>query len=156
MQEKHFSLEEIYPLIEETLTKGGVFRFSPQGVSMLPFLLAGRDEVLLSSVDTPMPLDVCLYRRADGSFVLHRVVKRERDGTYSFVGDNQSYIERGIPREAILARVTKIFRDGEEHSIEEAAFMRYARRHLRRVRFRDLIQRVRGRLSRLYRKIFKR
>ena len=150
MQEKKIPLSELYPLIEEALKKGGSFRFSPQGVSMLPFLKAGRDEVLLSPVETPKKYDVCLFRRENGAFVLHRIVAVEKDGSYTFAGDNQAYLERSVPRESIIGRVTVIFRDGASYPIEEKRFVRYARRRVARLFFRLPFLRIRGYLYRIF------
>lgn len=100
---------------------------------MLPFLSPGRDEVLLSPVDTPKKYDICLFRRENGTFVLHRLVGTEKDGSYIFCGDNQLYPERRIPRESILGRVSVIFRHGISYSIEEKQFARYAKRRVIRL-----------------------
>ena len=152
MEEKKIPLSELYPLIEEALKKGGSFRFSPQGISMLPFLMAGRDEVLLSPGDTPKKYDICLFRRENGAFVLHRVVAVCKDGSYTFCGDNQLYHERSVPRESIVGRVTAVFRDGVSYPIEEKRFVRYARRRVARLFFLRPFVRIRGYLSRVFKK----
>lgn len=153
MEEKKIPLSELYPLIAETLQKGGNFRFSPQGVSMLPFLEAGRDEVLLSPVDTPKKYDVCLFRRESGAFVLHRVISIEKDGAYTFCGDNQLYPEKRVSRENIIGRVSVVFRGGEAFPIEDKAFLRYAKWRVARIRLLLPFLRIRGYFCRLVKKI---
>ena len=86
-------LAELMPLIEEQLESGQSVRFSPKGVSMLPMLRQGRDQVTLTALHgSPKKYDILLYRRGNGSFVLHRVVKI--GNTYTCIGDNQFVYEK--------------------------------------------------------------
>ena len=76
------------------------------GGSMSPFLINGRDTVYLSKISRPLRKgDMVLYRRAGGSYVLHRIFKVE-DGSYTMVGDAQTYLESGIRPDQILAIVS--------------------------------------------------
>ena len=52
------------------------------------------------------------YQRDNGQFIMHRIVKARRDGSYDIVGDNQTEIERGVRRDQIFAVVTKVKRKG--------------------------------------------
>lgn len=80
------------------------------GGSMSPFLINGRDTVYLSKISRPLKKgDMVLYRRAGGSYVLHRIFKAE-DGSYTMVGDAQTYLESGIRPDQILAIVTAAYR----------------------------------------------
>lgn len=107
--EKQYRLEDLMPLITEALDNGRTVRFSPRGVSMLPMLRQGIDSVEFSSApDKLKKFDLPLYRRDNGQFVLHRVVKVEE--TYTCIGDNQFVYEPGIRQEQILAVVTAFYR----------------------------------------------
>ena len=80
------------------------------GGSMSPFLVHGRDTVYLSKISKPLKKgDMVLYRRAGGSYVLHRIFKVE-DGSYTMVGDAQTYLEPGIRPDQICAIVTAAYR----------------------------------------------
>lgn len=82
------------------------------GNSMSPFLAHGRDTVYLSKITTPPQRgDMILYRRDNGSFVLHRVY--EAGATYTMVGDAQTLLEKGIRPDQMLARVTSVCRKGK-------------------------------------------
>ena len=64
------------PIIEEQLREGKTVRFAPKGRSMLPMIREGRDTVTLCAVDRPLKkYDIGFYRRRDGQYVLHRIVK---------------------------------------------------------------------------------
>ena len=76
------------------------------GGSMSPFLINGRDTVYLSKISRPLKKgDMVLYRRAGGAYVLHRIFKVE-DGSYTMVGDAQTYLESGIRPDQSCAIVT--------------------------------------------------
>ncbi len=74
---------------KETLSKNGVLAFVPKGNSMWPFIKNGKQSVIIKPITEPLKkYDVCFYERADGAFVLHRVIDFF-DGGYIVVGDSQ-------------------------------------------------------------------
>lgn len=85
------------------------------GSSMTPFLVHGRDSVLLTPIrgDTPRRGDIVLYRRDNGAYVLHRVHRCARDGTFSMLGDAQQTVEHGIRREQLVAVAHSAVRKGK-------------------------------------------
>lgn len=110
-------MEDMWPLIADTLLAGGDFRLFTRGTSMRPLLREGRDSVLLESVTTPAVGDILLYRRQEGQFVLHRLVNVTKTGL-SFLGDGQRTLEEGVPAECVLARVKGIYRDERYYPID--------------------------------------
>ena len=76
------------------------------GGSMSPYLVSGRDHVFLCPLrgERLRVGDICLYRRENGAYILHRIVGK-KNGTFTFAGDAQTEREYGIRREQILARV---------------------------------------------------
>jgi hypothetical protein len=124
-ENKIFSnLEELMPFICERLNAGQTVRFSPRGVSMLPMIRQGIDSVAIALPPKKLKkYDIPLYRRSDGSFVLHRVVKVGE--TYTCIGDNQFTYENGINHDQIIAVVTAFFRKGKEHSVTEIGYKAY-------------------------------
>ena len=85
---KKTNFSELLPLIEDSLSRGESVTFSPSGQSMLPLLRQGRDKVVLGPVMGEIrKYDIVFFKRNDGSFVLHRVVKT---GDYmTVIGDNR-------------------------------------------------------------------
>ena len=84
------------------------------GSSMTPFLADGRDTVYLSRLERPVRRgDMLLYQRIGGQYVLHRVWKAEKDGTFTMVGDAQTELEHGIREAQIIAIVTSVVRKGK-------------------------------------------
>ncbi|MBR4882209.1 MAG: S24/S26 family peptidase, partial [Clostridia bacterium] len=89
------SIDEMIPLMEERIKNGGSVSFTPMGVSMHPMLRHGLDSVVLSPApDKLKKYDIPFYRRSNGRYVLHRVVKV--GDSYTCIGDNQYEYEPGI------------------------------------------------------------
>lgn len=102
-------MEPLLAVMEET----GTVPLVISGCSMTPFLLHGRDTVYLSTVDRPLKKgDMILFRRDSGAYILHRILKQAEDGTYTLVGDAQTWLEPGIRADQVLALVTAVRRKG--------------------------------------------
>ena len=83
------------------------------GNSMVPFLHHG-DTVYLDLLDSPPKKgDIVLYTRASGRYILHRIKKVNRDGSFIMVGDAQQELEHIPTREQIHARVTSARHKGK-------------------------------------------
>ncbi len=112
---KKVNMADLYPVMKEILDHGGSFKLTVTGSSMFPFILGGRDQVTLSPLpDKLRKNDLPLYRRRDGAFVLHRIVRCEKDGTYTCCGDHQWILEPGLHREQMIAIATAYVRKGRE------------------------------------------
>lgn len=108
------SLNEVYPLIHERLQEGQSVTMTITGTSMYPFILGGRDRVTLSPITGELKKnDLPLYRRRNGAFVLHRIVRVEKDGSYTCCGDHQWQLEKGLRREQMIGIATEYVRKGK-------------------------------------------
>ena len=126
MTERKIRLDDAMGLIREKLDSGHEVTFSPRGTSMLPFLKEGRDTVTLAPPPTRLKkYDIPLYRRKNGQYVLHRVVKV--DETYTCIGDNQFELEHGLRHDQMIALVTAFYRNGKYHSVNELTYRIYCR-----------------------------
>lgn len=133
MREK-MDLAALMPTIAEVIAAGGIFRLYPRGTSMLPLLHEGTDSVELAAANTYTVGDVLLYRRANGQFVLHRLIAVERD-TLTFCGDNQTSLEYGVPKSAVLAKMCGYYAGEEHRTLDTPDYRRYARERVRRFPF---------------------
>ena len=138
MKGNDFSVEEMLPLMLEVLESGGEFRFYPKGTSMLPLLRQGVDSVVLRTCVSVKKNDICLYIRNSGEYVLHRVVKVNKNGTFCFCGDNQLEAECGVHREQVIAKVVAVIK-GEKRTGTGSFWYRLSRlsRPARSFRFRN-------------------
>ena len=122
MERSRFDLSEMEPVIQKVLAEGGIFPFYPNGTSMEPTIHQGEDQVFLKSL--PMKLkkyQIILYKRDNGAFVLHRIVKVGKD-SYTMRGDNQFYTEPGIRTEQMIGVVCKLKTPQGEIRTESISF----------------------------------
>ncbi len=123
---KEAHLSDVIDILKEKLDMGGTVAFTPRGDSMLPMLRNGKDIVVLAKPNGRLKLfDVPLYRRADGSFVLHRVIDFGNDGSYVMCGDNQFKKERGIKDSDIIAVLVAFNRKGRPVTTESIVYRAY-------------------------------
>ena len=126
LREQTITLNDMMPTIRQTLAQGKSVTFTPGGVSMLPVLRPNRDSVILSPLPQRLKkYDLPLYRRDNGQYVLHRVVKVGE--TYTCLGDNQVYTEPGISHEQMIGVVTEFVRDGKKIPVTDLRYRIYSR-----------------------------
>ena len=126
MHEVEIPLEQLLPVMEMQLKAGKNVRFSPMGVSMRPMLRQRRDSVVLSPVSGPLhKYDLPLYRRDNGQFVLHRIIKAGE--TCTCMGDNQFVPEPGIRQDQIIGVVTSFYREKKCYSVTDLRYRLYCR-----------------------------
>lgn len=119
---KSVTLSQIYDIMVEMLDSGGTVNFNPNGTSMLPTISNHGDRVVLKKPEGRLKkYQLPLYRRKDGQFVLHRVV-RVYDDSYGMCGDNQWHIEKGVKDSQIVGLVTQINRKGKIIDVEKSLF----------------------------------
>ena len=150
-KERSVPTEELMPIFREQLDAGKNVWFSPRGISMLPMLRQGVDSVMLSPVaGTLTKYDLPLYRRDDGKYILHRIVKVGK--TYTCIGDNQYQYETGVRHDQMIGLVTGFYRDQEYHSATELSHRvyRFLWHHSRWLRPR--VQAVKSKIRRLIKK----
>ena len=122
MEKSRFNLAEMEPIIQKVLAEGGIFRFYPKGTSMEPMIHQGQDQVILAPVPEKLKkYQIVLYKRENGAFVLHRIVKVCKDN-YTMRGDNQFVLEPGIRREQMIGIVCGLKTPKGEISTESLGF----------------------------------
>lgn len=155
VQKHQVSLQELEPILRQTLEAGGSVRLPVTGTSNLPTLAPDRDLVTLVKAEQPLKKgDLPLYKRDSGQFVLHRVVSVQADGSYCCCGDHQWKKEPGIRPDQILGRVSQICRKGREISADNKHYRFWIRLWLFLLPCRWLLVRVYHFVGRLKRTLF--
>lgn len=105
----HFSID-----IEQLLAEGKTIKIKPQGYSMYPLFVPGRDEACIERTDFSSLKrgDVILYRRDKSILVLHRIWKITDNSLY-MVGDNQTEIEGPLRADQVRGKLTGFVRNGK-------------------------------------------
>lgn len=127
MQTVSIPMEQLAQLLEVQLTHDGTAQLNVTGMSMWPMLSNRRDFVTLS----PAPQicqkgDLILYRREDGHYVLHRIVRLVSTDEFICSGDNQWLPETVYARQ-VFAIVTAFRRAGKEYLVTHPGYQRYVR-----------------------------
>ena len=100
--------------IEKLLADGNILKIKPDGYSMYPMFVPGRDEAVIKGAvrGSARRGDVVLYRRKNGMLVLHRLQRRGRDGLY-MVGDNQVKTEGPVSEGQVIGILDGFIRNGK-------------------------------------------
>lgn len=150
------SLEQALPLMQERLRAGGEVSFTARGTSMLP-LFTNAPVVLTAAPERLKRGDLAFFRRRDGSFVLHRVVRVHKDGSYAICGDNQLFEESPVFQDQIIAVVCAYTdRSGRLVRVDAPKQRRYAALRMASLPFRRLYRRTRHFLGRILRPLLTR
>lgn len=144
-------IEEIVPMIQEQIAKGGKVKFTPKGNSMLPLFCNNRDIVTLSKPQFPLKkYSIVFYQRNNGQYILHRLVGVD-GGKYIMRGDNQYRNEYGISEEQIIAIVSEFERNGKTYCVTDIRYRMYCviwnhTRHMRKIY--RVLRRIAGKFKR--------
>lgn len=114
-----------YSTIEAEIEKHGTGIFTNVGDSMMPLLRQRRDIIHISKVEGRLKkYDVLLYKRDNGQYVLHRILK-VRKNDYVICGDNRTGMEEGITDRHIIGVMTGVSRDGKFLSVNDKKYKLY-------------------------------
>ena len=120
------SMRDLMPVVIEQLENGQIVSLKIKGVSMQPYLMDEKDSIFMVSPQghTPKLGDLFMFRRKDGSYAMHRLSRKNNDGTYDFVGDNQFVPDCGLTNQQLVAYVPNAIRNGKKISCEKG-FLRF-------------------------------
>ena len=104
--------------VEQLLKEGQAVCIKPEGYSMYPLIVPGRDSVVIAPCKESEVRkgDVILYRRDGGILVLHRIQKIKKEGLY-LVGDNQTALEGPLRRDQVRGIMVELHRNGKTISV---------------------------------------
>ncbi|MBQ7172947.1 MAG: S24/S26 family peptidase [Clostridia bacterium] len=124
---------EKFSSFERELAEHGRLIYTNVGVSMMPLIREGKDVMMIEACkEPPKKLDVVLFVRPHvqgrGHYVVHRILKVRRDGTYFIAGDHDTSGEI-VPSECILGILTSLVRDGKPYAFK--GFRHWCYLHLR-------------------------
>ena len=111
---------------EEELDKKGILVYTNKGNSMYPLIRQGKDVLIIKKVNTRLKkMDVPLYKRKSGQYVLHRIIK-VNENDYVIRGENTYYNETGIRDDQILGVLSGVIREGKEISVNSLNYKIYS------------------------------
>ena len=135
-------------IIRSLLEEGKEVPLVVTGNSMLPFLVDGRDQVLIKEVNRPLRKgDIAFFQRKNGQYIMHRIrYIRQNPKTgkreYWFVGDGQVYTEGPIEQEQIFGLIIEAQRKGKRIGEKNIWWLFFRHIWLKIIPFRPLILRL--------------
>ena len=135
-------------IIRSLLEEGKEVPLVVTGNSMLPFLVDGRDQVLIKEVNRSLRKgDIAFFQRKNGQYIMHRIrYIRQNPKTgkkeYWFVGDVQVYTEGPIEQEQIFGLIIEAQRKGKRIGEKNIRWLFFRHIWLKIVPFRPLILRL--------------
>lgn len=110
---------------EDVIERDGRLVYTNIGDSMRPLIRQDRDIVIIEKPRGKLKkYDVPLYKRDNGQYVLHRVLK-VRDSDYVICGDNRYSKEYGITDCQIIGVLTAVVRGGKEIPVTDFRYRLY-------------------------------
>ena len=110
---------------EDVIERDGRLVYTNVGDSMRPLIRQDRDILIIEKPHSRLKkYDVPLYKRDNGQYVLHRVLKVRPDD-YVICGDNRYSKEYGISDRHIIGVLTAVVRDGKEMPITDWRYKVY-------------------------------
>lgn len=101
--------------IENELISRGEIVYTNSGDSMFPLIRPSGDLIVIKRKTCGFKkYDVALYKRNSGKYVLHRILKVNRDATYVACGDNRYTKEFGLTDANMLGVLVSVVRNGKE------------------------------------------
>lgn len=138
---------------EQVLARDGRLVYTNKGDSMMPLIKEGRDlVVIVPPCGRLKKYDVPLYKRDNGKYVLHRVLKVRGDG-YVICGDNRWRREYGITDRHVIGVLSAVVRNGRTIRTTDLRYRLYVHLWCDFFYVRAAVFGVRGLLKKFARKI---
>ncbi len=110
--------------IEEEISRTGKLLQTTVGDSMEPMLKNRENIVVLEKAEGILKkYDLPLYKRPNGQYVLHRIIK-VRKNNYIVCGDNRWKTEI-IPHEWVIACTSGYYKNGNFISVNDKSYCKY-------------------------------
>lgn len=120
------SINDIVPIIKETVSAGKDVTIISTGGSMRPLWHDRKNNITLTACD-PQALkrgDVPLFCRDNGTYVIHRIAKVYED-SFEIVGDAQ-YITERVDKSSIIAVVKSFSYHGKTVGVTNTVYRMYS------------------------------
>lgn len=127
--------------IERSINELGYAVAPIAGTSMMPLLKEGRDRVELEpcSQERLKKGDVVLYKKNDGTLVLHRIIKTENREFFTVLGDHQFNNAERVNKNQIIAVACGFFIKGRYVTEKTRWYRMYKKIWLCNLNFRRII-----------------
>lgn len=131
------------PVLRDLLSQEKEVSLTITGNSMSPFLVHGRDKIMISPPDGSWKKgDMAFFVRDNGQYVMHRICRVDKNGNCFFIGDAQQHIEGPIAPEQIFGKISSVQRKGKWIGPEDIWWRFFERFWINVIPFRPLCRNV--------------
>ena len=114
MEKRVVDVYAYMPILCDLIKQGKEVSLTITGNSMSPFMVHGRDEILIAPPDGNWKKgDMAFYQRVNGQYVMHRICRVNAAGDCYFIGDAQQMIEGPVKKSQIFGKITSVKRKGK-------------------------------------------
>ncbi|MBQ4527661.1 MAG: S24/S26 family peptidase [Clostridia bacterium] len=118
-------MTDIAPHIEEAIAHGKKVKLTVTGNSMYPLFKDRRDRAVLSPIEKLKKRDVVFYKRQNGQYVLHRIVKK-KGNMLTIAGDNETVKEYQVNVSDCIAVMESFERNSKESNVSDLWYKVYS------------------------------
>lgn len=111
--------------ISDSISQGKEVNLTVTGDSMYPLLKSRVDTVVLVMPKKLKKGDIVFYKRDNGSYILHRILKIKNE-LLTISGDNEMQKEFPVKQSQVIGVVKKFTRKGKEYSINSLWYKLYS------------------------------
>jgi len=141
--------ERMSPLEREIASEKPTVAFTV-GDSMEPLLYNRSTRVVIVKADRELKRnELPMYKRPNGQFVMHRIIKADADYYYTR-GDNRTGLER-VPKHWVQGVVTEIYRKKNHFTVDDKGYRGYVTVWNLIYPIRWLVYKFRGKIRRIKR-----
>lgn len=137
---------------ENEIESKGYIIYTNVGDSMMPLLRQNKDLMVIRKITEPLKKnDAVLFKRPNGAYVLHRIIRVCGLGQYRIAGDNRSFSEI-VPEEWIIGILAEVIKDGRHISAESEEYKAYVRKvpmHRLKLKLQHYPQAVKRKITRV-------
>ncbi len=134
--------------LKDVIDRYGRLVWKCKGVSMRPMIRQETDYVtLVKPTSEPKAMDVAIYQRGDGAYVLHRIIGDEGKN-YLILGDNCINVEH-VPKSSVFGVLNTLTRNGQPVDLDGFKQKIYETLWIRPWRLRVFLLRVKNKCKRV-------
>lgn len=137
-------------VVEKELNETGKYLTITKGISMNPLFHEACEQVVIEKSNEYKNMDVVLFKRDNGEYVLHRIVKTTND-YYLISGDNLADLEKVYKRQ-ILGVMTSFYRNDKNYKLDNIGYKLYVLFYCRPYYIRIFYIKVRNKIKSLFKR----
>lgn len=133
---------------EKVIHDKGILIYTSNGTSMLPLIREGQDVLVIGKPNRVLKKwDIVLAKRPSGRYLLHRIIRINKDNTYTLCGDNNCIFDYNIKSSEIVGVLDIIISNGKIKDLKGLKYILYLNLWCKPIYFRKICLTIRNILN---------